>query len=119
MLRLQAAMRNGYAAAGTDTGHTGGNADFAFGHPEKVTDFAYRSIHEMAVQSKAILKEHYGSPAKFSYFNGCSQGGRQGLSEAQRYPSDFDGIIAGASAIDQMQMHGARTALNLLVNQSP
>jgi len=116
---IAAAMRNGYAAAGTDTGHTGGNADFAFGHPEKVTDFAYRSIHEMAVQSKAILKEHYGSPAKFSYFNGCSQGGRQGLSEAQRYPSDFDGIIAGASAIDQMQMHGARTALNLLVNQGP
>jgi feruloyl esterase len=116
---IAAAMRNGYAAAGTDTGHTGNNADFAFGHPEKMLDFAYRSIHEMAVQSKAILKEHYGSPAKFSYFNGCSQGGRQGLAAAQRYPADFNGIIAGASAIDQMRLHGARTALNLLVNKSP
>jgi len=116
---IAAAMRNGYAAAGTDTGHTGNNADFAFGHPEKITDFAYRSIHEMTVQSKLILAEHYGGPAKFSYYNGCSQGGRQGLAEAQRYASDFDGIIAGASAIDQMRMHGARTALNILMNKNP
>jgi feruloyl esterase len=116
---IAAAMRNGYAAAGTDTGHTGNNADFAFGHPEKITDFAFRAVHEMVVQSKKILTEHYGSPAKYSYFNGCSQGGRQGLAEAQRYAADFDGIIVGAPAIDQMQMHGARTALNLLVNKSP
>jgi feruloyl esterase len=116
---IAAAMRGGYAAAGTDTGHTGNNADFAFGHPEKLIDLAYRSIHEMTVQSKALLKEHYGSPAKFSYYNGCSQGGRQALAEAQRYPSDFDGIIAGASAVDQMRMHGARTALNILLNKSP
>ena len=116
---IAAAMRAGYAAAGTDTGHTGNNAEFAFGHPEKVIDFAYRSIHEMTVQAKAILAEHYGSPAKFSYYNGCSQGGRQGLAEAQRYATDFNGIIVGASAIDQMRMHGARTALNVLVNKNP
>jgi feruloyl esterase len=116
---IASAMTNGYAAAGTDTGHTGNNADFAFGHPEKVIDLAYRSIHEMTAQSKVILAEHYGSPAKYSYYNGCSQGGRQGLAEAQRYPKDFDGIIAGASAIDQMRMHGARTALNILVNKNP
>jgi len=116
---IASAISAGYAAAGTDTGHTGNNADFAFGHPEKVTDLAYRSIHEMTVQSKVILNEHYGNPAKYSYYNGCSQGGRQGLAEAQRYPADFDGIIAGASAIDQMRMHGARTALNLLVNKDP
>lgn len=116
---IASAMAAGYAAAGTDTGHTGNNADFAFGHPEKVKDLAYRSIHEMTVQSKVILSEHYGSPAKYSYYNGCSQGGRQGLAEAQRYPADFDGIIAGASAVDQMRMHGARTALNLLVNKDP
>ena len=100
------AVAAGYAAAGTDTGHTGNNADFALGHPEKVIDLAYRSIHEMTVQSKVILTEHYGNPAKYSYYIGCSQGGRQGLAEAQRYPADFDGIIAGASAIDQMRMHG-------------
>jgi Tannase and feruloyl esterase len=116
---IASAMAAGYAAAGTDTGHTGNNADFAFGHPEKVTDLAYRSIHEMTVQSKVILTEHYGNPAKYAYYNGCSQGGRQGLAEAQRYPADFDGIIAGASAIDQMRMHGARTALNILVNKNP
>src|SRR5262245_33759143 len=115
---LAAALMSGYAAAGTDTGHTGNNADFALGHPEKLIDLAYRSIHEMTVQSKIILSAHYGNPAKFSYYNGCSQGGRQGLAEAQRYPEDFDGIIAGASAIDQMRMHGARTALNLTVNKS-
>ena len=73
----------------------------------------------MTVQSKVILAEHYGNPAKYSYYNGCSQGGRQGLAEAQRYPADFDGIIAGAPAIDQMRMHGARTALNLLMNKNP
>jgi feruloyl esterase len=116
---IAAAMRAGYAAAGTDTGHTGNNADFAFGHPEKITDLAYRSIHEMTVQSKVILADHYGNPAKYSYYNGCSQGGRQGLAAAQRYPADFDGIIAGAPAIDQMRMHGARTALNILVNKNP
>ncbi len=116
---IATAMAAGYAAAGTDTGHTGGNADFALGHPEKLIDLGYRSIHEMTVQSKVILNAFYGSPAKYSYYNGCSQGGRQGLAEAQRYPDDFNGIIAGASAIDQMRMHGARTALSLAVNKSP
>jgi feruloyl esterase len=116
---IASAMSTGYAAAGTDTGHTGNNADFAFGHPEKVIDLAHRSIHEMTVQSKVILTEHYGSAAKYSYYNGCSQGGRQGLAAAQLHPADFDGIIAGASAVDQMRMHGARTALNLLVNKTP
>jgi feruloyl esterase len=116
---IAAAMQAGYAAAGTDTGHTGNNADFAFGHPEKITDFAYRAIHEMTVQSKSILTERYGAPAKLSYYSGCSQGGRQGLAEAQRYPADFDGIVAGASGIDQMRMHAARTALNILVNKTP
>ena len=116
---IAAALSSGYAAAGTDTGHTGATADFALGHPEKVIDFGYRSIHEMTVQSKVILSTFYGSSAKYSYYNGCSQGGRQGLAEAQRYPEDFDGIIAGASAIDQMRMHAARTALNLEVNKNP
>jgi feruloyl esterase len=112
------ALAAGYAGAATDTGHTGNNADFALGHPEKMIDLGYRSIHEMTVQSKAIIRAHYGSPAKFSYFNGCSQGGRQGLAEAQRYPKDFNGIIAGASALNQMRMHAARIALNIEVNKS-
>jgi feruloyl esterase len=114
---LAAAVAAGYAGASTDTGHVGNNADFALGHPEKLIDLAYRSIHEMTVQSKTVIKELYGSPAKYSYYNGCSQGGRQGLAAAQKYPEDFNGIIAGASAWNTMGMHEARTALNLTVNK--
>src|SRR5262245_27858627 len=69
---LAAAVMAGYAGAGTDTGHVGGNADFAPGHPEKVIDLAYRSIHETTVQAKTIISSHYGKPASFSYYNGCS-----------------------------------------------
>jgi feruloyl esterase len=92
------ALRDGYATSSTDTGHTGGNATFALGHPEKLIDYAYRAVHEMAMKSKAIATAFYGTDAKRSYFNGCSTGGRQALVEAQRFPNDFDGIIAGAAA---------------------
>ncbi len=115
---MSAALTAGYATAGTDTGHVGGTADFALGHPEKVIDLAYRSMHEMTVQAKKVIDAYYGSPAKFSYYNGCSQGGRQGLAEAQRYPDDFDGIVAGAAAWDQLRLVGERTALNLVVNKN-
>jgi feruloyl esterase len=70
------------------------------GHPEKVIDFGYRAIHEMTVKAKAIIKAFYGKAPRFSYFNSCSNGGRQALMEAQRYPEDYDGIIAGAPAND-------------------
>jgi feruloyl esterase len=93
------ALRKGYAATSTDTGHQGGAQPLA-GHPEKVIDFGYRAVHEMAVKAKAIVTAFYGSGAQHAYWNGCSAGGRQGLMEAQRYPEDFDGIIAGAPAIN-------------------
>src|SRR5437867_4468272 len=93
----QALMR-GYATASTDTGHTGNTAAPMLGHPEKLVDYAYRAVHEMTVASKAILAAFYGQPAILSYFNGCSTGGRQALTEAQRFPDDYDGIIAGAAA---------------------
>jgi tannase/feruloyl esterase len=92
------ALRRGYATTSTDTGHTGASGSFALGHPEKFVDFAYRSEHEMTVKAKAIVAAFYGSAPKYSYWNGCSTGGRQGLAEAQRYPDDFDGIVAGAQA---------------------
>lgn len=95
---LASAVRRGYASASTDTGHSGGSAEFAFGHPEKLIDFGYRSEHEMTMKAKAILAAFYGTAPKFSYWNGCSSGGKQGLKEAQKYPEDFDGIIAGAPA---------------------
>jgi feruloyl esterase len=89
-------LRRGYAAASTDTGHTGTDASFAVGHPEKLIDFGYRSVHETAVQGKATASALYGTAPRFSYFNGCSGGGRQSFMEAQRFPEDFDAIIAGA-----------------------
>ena len=92
------ALRRGYATASTDTGHTGGSARFALGHHEKLIDFGYRAVHEMTVKSKAIVAAFYGDAPRVAYWNGCSTGGRQGLKEAQQYPSDFDGIIAGAPA---------------------
>jgi feruloyl esterase len=95
---LAAALRRGYAAASTDTGHVGGSASFALGHPDKLVDFGYRAVHETAVQGKATIAAFYGNAPRISYFNGCSNGGRQGFQEAQRYPQDFDGIIAGAPA---------------------
>jgi feruloyl esterase len=95
---LAGAVTRGYASASTDTGHSGGSAEFALGHPEKLIDFAYRSEHEMTIKAKALIAAFYGSGPKLSYWNGCSSGGKQGLKEAQKYPEDFNGIIAGAPA---------------------
>jgi len=97
---LADAVRRGYAAASTDTGHAGAGASFALGHPEKLTDFAYRSEHLMAVQGKAIIAAFYGNGPTRSYWNGCSAGGRQAFKEAQMFPADFDGIIAGSPGLD-------------------
>jgi len=69
---------------------------FAAGHPEKLADYGYRAVHEMTVAAKAIAAAFYGTGPKLSYWNSCSTGGRQGLMEAQRFPTDYDGIIAGA-----------------------
>jgi feruloyl esterase len=102
---MVAALRAGYATAGNDTGHEGGNGVFTLGHPEKVTDFAYRAMHEMTVQSKALIKAFYDQSPTLSYYNGCSTGGRQGLMSAQRYPEDFDAILAGAPANDHIYLH--------------
>ena len=95
---MAAALASGYATTSTDTGHSGNNGAFMLGHPEKVIDFGYRAVHEMTVQAKAVIGGYYSSAPKFSYFNGCSLGGRQGITEAQRYPADYDGIVAGAVA---------------------
>lgn len=95
---LAAALNAGYATASTDTGHAGNTGVFILGHPEKLTDFAYRAVHEMTVAAKSIVNSYYGTAPKHSYWNGCSTGGRQALAEAQRYPEDYDGIIAGAPA---------------------
>jgi feruloyl esterase len=97
---MAAALRDGYATASTDTGHRadGIDADWALGHPEKITDFGYRAIHEMTVKAKAVIQSFYGEAPKHSFFSSCSNGGRQALMEAQRFPEDYDGILAGAPA---------------------
>jgi feruloyl esterase len=97
---LALAIAQGYASAATDTGHTGRETDatWALGHPDKIIDFAYRAIHEMTTLGKATVKAFYGDGPKHSYFANCSNGGRQALMEAQRYPEDYDGILAGAPA---------------------
>jgi feruloyl esterase len=83
---LANAVKAGYAAVATDTGHVGSNGDFVAGHPEKLVDFAYRAIHEMTVSAKTLVAAHYDARPAKSYFNSCSTGGRQALIEAQRYP---------------------------------
>jgi len=87
----------GYATVSTDTGHTGlpTDASWALGHPQKIIDFGYRSIHLMTVIGKRISCAFYGANPQHSYFTGCSTGGRQALMEAQRFASDYDGVVAG------------------------
>jgi feruloyl esterase len=94
-------LQQGYATTSTDEGHTAANnadAEWALGHPERVLDFADRGVHQMAEADKVILNAHYSALPSKSYFNGCSQGGHEAMIEAQRYPADFDGIIAGDPA---------------------
>jgi hypothetical protein len=105
MAAVDAALRKGFASASTDTGHDAVKEPFAsFAHvtPEnpngrrKLIDFAYLSVHETAVLAKQVIQAHYGRAARYSYWVGCSTGGRQGMQEAQRYPEDFDGLVIGA-----------------------
>ncbi|MDP9171511.1 MAG: tannase/feruloyl esterase family alpha/beta hydrolase [Acidobacteriota bacterium] len=94
-------LQLGYATSSTDTGHASAStsdASWALGHYERIVDFADRGVHQMALADKAILQAFYTAPVTHSYFSGCSQGGHEALIEAQRYPTDFDGIVAGDPA---------------------
>ena len=113
------ALARGYAAASTDTGHAGNSASFALGHPEKLIDFGWRAVHEMTVASKKVVAAHYGAAPKFSYFNGCSAGGRQAMAEAQRFPADFDGIIAGAPGLDWTGRAAQAVRIAQALDQNP
>ena len=94
-------LSRGYATSSTDTGHVGTNTNdgaWALGHMDRVINFGQRGVHEMALASKAIIKAYYGAPPQHSYFEGCSYGGKQALTEVQKYPKDFDGVVAGDPA---------------------
>src|SRR6185436_15234510 len=100
---MATALRRGYAVASTDTGHVGDDMKFGQGHPEKVIDYAYRSIHVMTESSKLIVRNAQGKFAEHAYFVGCSAGGHQAMQEAQRYPDDYDGIVAGDPANNRIR----------------
>jgi feruloyl esterase len=113
------ALRLGYATAGTDTGHQEPGGDWAIGHPEKMVDFGYRATHEMTLKAKEIVKAFYDRSPKYSYFKGCSTGGRMALMEAQRYPDDYDGIIAGSLANRHIHMWTAGVARSIELSRHP
>jgi feruloyl esterase len=116
---MAAAVTGGYAATATDTGHSTPGSGFAIGHPEKLIDYAHRSLHGLAVSSKAVVNAFYGSAPKLALWNGCSTGGNQGLTIASKYPADFDAIVAGAPPDPRARLMSVRLLLNRLVHRSP
>jgi len=116
---MAAGLSRGYATASNDTGHKGGSASFALGHPEKVIDFGYRAMHEMTVQAKAMIQAFYRRAPTLSYYQGCSTGGRQGMMEAQRFPEDFDAIIAGAPVYNVVHLNVSQVARQVDMLKNP
>jgi hypothetical protein len=113
LVSLSQAIKQGYASASTDAGHVAveEDASWALDHPEKVKDFGYRAIHLMTETAHAVVKTFYGMPARDSFFSSCSDGGREALMEAERFPNDYDGIVAGDPAYNWTGM-----MTNALVN---
>ena len=113
---MSEALTLGYAVAGSDTGHQGGDLKFGAGHSEKINDWGFRAIHVMTENAKLIVRAYYGRFPQRAYFTGCSTGGHQALSEAQRYPADYDGIVAGDPGNDRVHLNAnflwAYTALH-------
>ncbi len=111
-------LRRGYATGVTDDGHTAGvsgfDVDWAFGYPQRIVDLAYRAVHQLAVKAELVIGSYYGRSQKYAYFNGCSDGGREGMKEAQMFPDDFDGIIAGGAA--QYWTHAATEQLVMSID---
>jgi len=104
---LARALDRGYAVASTDMGHTGGSLAFGIGAPERIVDWAYRAIHVTTDVAKLIVRNHMGRWPDYSYFVGCSSGGHQALSEAQRFPADYDGIVVGDPGADRVHQTAA------------
>lgn len=97
-------LRSGYAVVATDQGHTGDDLRFVVGHPEKITDWADRAIHVMTATARLVVRAGLGRLPEFAYFNGCSTGGFQGMAETQRYPYDYDGVVAGAPGYPRLNL---------------
>ena len=117
--QMATALMQHYATAGTDTGHSTQTSEFALGHPEKVKDFGWRAIHDMTVQAKAVVAAFYGHPQSHTYFVACSDGGREALMEAQRFPADYDGILAGAPAYNWTALLAGGASDAQKLNETP
>ncbi len=102
---MESALRQGYATAGSDTGHAGEDLKFGLNHPEKIDDWAWRATHVMTETAKLVARSYYQRFPAYSYFSGCSTGGQQALMEAQRFPGDYDGIIAGAPGNNRVRLN--------------
>ena len=114
-------LKHGYATSATDAGHQAEaeDASWAYRHPEKIVDFGYRAIHLTALRSKEVVAAFYGKPETKSYFDACSDGGREALMEAQRFPEDYDGILAGAPANNWAHMVAGGFAVSKQMNADP
>jgi feruloyl esterase len=104
---MAAHVKQGYAIVATDTGHSGDGPDFARDSRESIVDWGYRAVHTTAMNAKRVVNAFYGKNAQFTYFEGCSTGGHQAFTEAQRFPEDFDGIVAGAPGHNRTHLNAA------------
>src|SRR5439155_5361732 len=114
---LSAGLVRGYASASTDTGHQASDPSWASNRAKEI-DYGHRGTHVTAVSGKELTAAFYGRPAQHAYFNGCSNGGRQALMEVQRYPTDFDGIIAGDPATGTPMQAGRALVFQKLLASS-
>ena len=114
-------VRRGYASFGSDSGHEGDaqDASWAFRHPEKIVDFGYRALHLSTERAKSIVAAFYGSAPHESYFDSCSDGGREALMEAQRFPEDYDGILAGAPANNWSKLVSSGVEATRMIGANP
>jgi hypothetical protein len=124
--RMLPALRAGYATASTDAGHEGETADFALDAAGElnwpaIEDFGYEGVQDMTLAAKDVIRAYYGTDPAYSYFNGCSTGGRQGVMQAQRFPDEYDGIVAGAPVINfpKMQTGQMWGQLTMLASGNP
>ena len=116
---LARGVSRGFASASTDTGHKRADAHWGLGHPERVENFGHRAHHSMAEIAKKLIGRYYGATPSKAYFMGCSGGGMQGLSLAQRYPKDYDGIIAGAGGVGMLPLSARMLSTALALEQNP
>jgi feruloyl esterase len=105
--QMMQGLARGSVVVATDTGHKGDDPDFAIGHPQAIADWGYRAVHQSLVEAKRLTRRLYGWWPAHAYFNGCSTGGHQALMEAQRFPRDFDGIVAGAPGAARVRLNAA------------